>query len=146
MGKILPITNVLGLMLMVFSLTLLLPIATSFWYQDGTAWEFLEAMIITLGGGYLMWLLTRRFKRELKARDGFLLVTLVWTVMAAFATIPLMDELHGLSFTDAYFETMSGLTTTGATVLVGLDSLPPAINLWRHELNWLGGMGIIVLA
>jgi trk system potassium uptake protein TrkH len=146
MNKVLPITNVLGLMLMLFSLAFILPVGTSFWYQDGTAWEFLEAMIITLGGGYLMWLFTRRFKRELKARDGFLLVTLVWTVMAAFATIPLMGELRGLSFTDAYFETMSGLTTTGATTLTGLDTMPQAINMWRHELHWIGGMGIIVLA
>jgi trk system potassium uptake protein TrkH len=70
----------------------------------------------------------------------------MWTAMPAFATLPLLLALPGLSFTDAYFETMSGITTTGATVLVGLDGLPPAINLWRHELNWLGGLGIIVLA
>lgn len=146
MNKVLPIANVLGLMLMLFSLTFILPVATSFWYMDGTAWGFLEAMMITLGGGYLMWLFTRRFHRELKARDGFLLVTLVWVVMAAFATLPLLTEIKGLSFTDAYFETMSGLSTTGATVLVGLDTLPPALNLWRHELVWVGGMGIIVLA
>ncbi|HCA28032.1 MAG TPA: potassium transporter Trk, partial [Betaproteobacteria bacterium] len=62
------------------------------------------------------------------------------------ATLPLMAEIGGLSFSEAYFETTSGLTTTGATVLHGLDFLPPSINLWRHELNWLGGMGIIVLA
>lgn len=146
MNRILPIANVLGPMLMLFSLTLILPVAASFIYEDGAAWSFLEAMMVTLGGGYLMWIFTRRFKRELKARDGFLLVTLVWTVTPAFATIPLLSEIHGLSFTDAYFETMSGLTTTGATVLVGLDTLAPAVNIWRHELNWLGGMGIIVLA
>src|SRR5574340_301167 len=66
--------------------------------------------------------------------------------MPAFATMPLLMMLPNLSFTDAYFETMSGMTTTGATVLTGLDSLPPAINVWRHELIWLGGLGIIVLA
>jgi trk system potassium uptake protein TrkH len=146
MGKLLPIANVLGPVLMVFSATLLLPIGAAFWYQDGTAWDFLQAMMLTLGGGYLLWLSTRRFKRELKPRDGFLLVTLVWVLIAAFATLPLMSELRGLSFTDAFFETMSGLSTTGATVLDGLDRLPPAINLWRHELVWIGGMGIIVLA
>lgn len=90
--------------------------------------------------------LTRRYKRELRPRDGFLLVTLAWVLMAAIATVPLMLTIDGLSFTDAFFETMSGLTTTGATVLTGLDNLPPSVNLWRHELNWLGGMGIIVLA
>ena len=90
--------------------------------------------------------LTRRFKRELRPRDGFLLVTLAWVLMAAIATVPLMLIIDGLSFTDAFFETISGLTTTGATVLSGLEKLPPSVNLWRHELNWLGGMGIIVLA
>ncbi|NJD35086.1 MAG: TrkH family potassium uptake protein, partial [Betaproteobacteria bacterium] len=76
----------------------------------------------------------------------FLLVTLAWVLMAAIATLPLLLVIDDLSFTDAYFETMSGLTTTGATVLTGLDKLPPSINLWRHELNWVGGKGIIVLA
>ena len=89
---------------------------------------------------------TRRFRRELQPRDGFLLVTLGWTVLPAFATLPLLFHLPGLSFTDAYFETMSGLTTTGATVLSGLDQLPLSINVWRHLLVWMGGMGILVLA
>jgi trk system potassium uptake protein TrkH len=75
-----------------------------------------------------------------------LLVALVWTVLPAFATLPLMFHLPQLSFTDAYFETVAGLTTTGSTVLSGLDRLPPAINFWRCELQWIGGMGIIVLA
>lgn len=89
---------------------------------------------------------TRRFKRSPQPRDGFLLVTLAWVMMAAIATVPLLMAIPGLSFTDAFFETMSGLTTTGATVLTGLEFLPPSVNIWRHELNWLGGMGIIVLA
>jgi len=71
---------------------------------------------------------------------------LVWAALPAFAALPLLYSIPGLSFTDAYFETSSGLSTTGATVLTGLDALPPSINLWRHFLNWLGGMGIIVLA
>jgi trk system potassium uptake protein TrkH len=93
-----------------------------------------------------MWLLTRRYKGELSIRHGYLLVVTMWTAMPAVATLPLLLVIKGLSFTDAYFETMSGITTTGATVLTGLDTLPPAINIWRHELCWLGGMGIIVLA
>jgi len=86
-----------------------------------------------------------RHRRELQPRDGFLLVTLVWTVLPAFATLPLMFHLPGLSFPYAYFETMSGLTTTGATVISGLDELPLSINVWRHLLVWIGGMGILVL-
>src|SRR5262249_28028607 len=89
---------------------------------------------------------TRKHRAELQARDGFLLVSLVWTVLPAFATIPLLLHIEGLTFTDAYFESVAGLTTTGATVLSGLDKLPPSINFWRCELQWLGGMGIIVLA
>jgi trk system potassium uptake protein TrkH len=146
MNKYLSLVRVFGLMLMVFSTTYTMPIMTSLIFHDGTAKLFCEEMLLTLLVGFLLWKFTRRHQRELKAKEGFLLVVLTWLGMAAFATFPLISYLKDLSFTDAYFETMSGLSTTGATVLVGLDQLPPAINLWRHELNWLGGMGIIVLA
>ncbi|MGX2039441.1 TrkH family potassium uptake protein [Methylocaldum sp. MU1018] len=146
MNRFLSLARVFGLMLMVFSITYAFPIATSLIYRDGTVFLFVEDMLLTLGAGVFLWITTKKFQRELKAKEGFLLVVLAWTGMAAFATFPLISYLPDLSFTDAYFEAMSGLSTTGATVLVGLDQLPPAINLWRHELNWLGGMGIIVLA
>ena len=132
-------------MLMMFSITYLLPIATSIIYQDGQLVDFVVAAIACLAAGAVTWAATRRHKRELRSRDGFLLVTLAWALMSAIATVPLLIALPGLSFTDAFFETMSGLSTTGATVLVGLEHLPPSINLWRHALNWYGGMGIIVL-
>jgi trk system potassium uptake protein TrkH len=144
--RLLSLARIFGLMLTVFSVTYLLPILTSLVYDDGTVMLFATDMGLTLGAGLILWGLTHRFQRELKARDGFILVVLAWLGMAAFATFPLMSHLLDLSFTDAYFEAISGLTTTGATVLTNLDYLPPAINLWRHELNWLGGMGIIVLA
>jgi trk system potassium uptake protein TrkH len=144
--RLLSLARIFGLMLAVFSVTYLLPILTSLAYEDGTAMLFLMDMGLTLGSGLILWGLTHQFQQELKARDGFILVVLAWLGMAAFATFPLMSHIVELSFTDAYFETMSGLSTTGATVLSNLDYLPPAINLWRHELNWLGGMGIIVLA
>ncbi|HET7832507.1 MAG TPA: potassium transporter TrkG [Gallionella sp.] len=146
MQRALTVVHALGLLVMVFSLSYLLPLVASLVYVDGALDDFFAAMVMTLGVGALMWLLTRRSKGELSIRHGFLLVVAMWTAMPAFATLPLLLVLPGLSFTDAYFETMSGLTTTGATVMAGLDTLPPAINLWRHELNWLGGMGIIVLA
>ncbi|MCX7157085.1 MAG: TrkH family potassium uptake protein [Rhodocyclales bacterium] len=144
--RLLPVSHVLGGMLMFFSITYLMPIASAIIYDDGTLIDFVDAMLISLAAGFVLWFGTRRHKRELKPRDGFLLVTLAWILMAAIATLPLMMVIDDLSFTDAFFETMSGLTTTGATVLSGLDKLPPSINLWRHELNWVGGMGIIVLA
>ena len=146
MQRTLTVIHALGLMLMVFSIAYVMPIVAALIYNDGTLIDFLLTMLWTLATGLLMWLLTRRYRGELSIRHGYLLVATMWTAMPAFATVPLLLVMNGLSFTDAYFETMSGLTTTGATVLTGLDALPPAINLWRHELSWLGGMGIIVLA
>jgi len=147
MNRALTVIHALGLLLVVFSLTYILPIITAFLYGDATLLlDFLLAMLWTAFAGVLMWMLTRRFRGELSIRHGYLLVVTMWTAMPLFATIPLLLVIPGLSLTDAYFETMSGMTTTGATVLTGLDNLPPAINIWRHELNWLGGLGIIVLA
>ena len=146
MQRALTVIHALGLMLIVFSISYLIPVAASLIYDDGTTIDFLLAMVWTSAIGFLMWLLTRNYKGELSIRHGYLLVVAMWTAMPAVATLPLLLVLEGMSFTDAYFETMSGLTTTGATVLVGLDYLPEAINIWRCELQWLGGMGIIVLA
>lgn len=147
MKRALTVVHALGLMLVVFSIAYVMPVIAAVIGGDRSILlDFLLAMMWTAALGFLMWLLTRRYKGELSIRHGYLLVVGMWTAMPAFATIPLLLALPELSFTDAYFETMSGLTTTGATVLVGLDDLPPAINIWRHELNWLGGLGIIVLA
>ncbi len=142
---LLHVTRPLGLLLMAFSVAFLPPIALALAYDDGGAGAYAIAMAANFLFGLLMWLAGRHQRRELKSRDGFLLVALTWTLLAASAAVPLMLGL-GLSFTDAYFETMSGFTTTGATVLSGLDRLPHAHNFWRHELSWLGGLGIIGLA
>jgi len=141
----LAVLNVLGSMLMLFSVTYLLPMLTSVIYADGMLIDFIYAGAGCLLTGAVIVAVTRRHKRELRSRDGFLLVTLGWALMSAIATVPLMLGLPGLSFTDAFFETMSGLSTTGATVMTGLDTMAPSLNLWRHALNWYGGMGIIVL-
>lgn len=143
---IFPVLRVLGLLLMCFSATYVLPIVWSLAARDHEHWDFLLAMTINFAAGFGLWLMTRHARRDIHPREGFLLVTLSWLLMGATATLPLMMTINGLSFTDAMFETMSGLTTTGSTVLTGLDRLPPSVNLWRHELCWLGGMGIIVLA
>jgi trk/ktr system potassium uptake protein len=142
---VLAVAHVLGLMMAFFGLLYLLPIAWSLGVQDGAVVDFLIAAGINGVAGLAVALATRRFRRELKPRDGFLLVTLSWVLMSASAAIPLMIALPDLSFTDAYFEAMSGLTTTGSTVLNHLDSLPQSINIWRHTLHWIGGIGIIVL-
>ncbi len=141
----LAVINVLGSMLMLFSVTYLLPIVTSLIYADGLFLDFVYAAVGCLAAGAGSVFATRKHRRELRSRDGFLLVTLGWIFMSAIATVPLLIALPGLTFTDAFFETMSGLSTTGATVLTGLDSMAPSLNLWRHALNWYGGMGIIVL-
>ena len=146
MDALLPVANVLGRLLSIFSFAYLMPIAAAIYYNDGTTADFVAAMVISLLGGLTLYLVTRANYRELKPHDGFLLVSSVWVLMASIATIPLLLVYDTMSFTDAFFETISGLTTTGATVMTNLDHAPPAINLWRHELNWLGGMGIIVLA
>jgi trk system potassium uptake protein TrkH len=146
MQALLPVANVLGTLLMVFAATYLLPIAASLVYGDGTALAFALAALIVFAVGCVLWLATRGQRRDLRPRDGYLLVTLAWVVMCAAGTIPLLLALPQMSLTDAVFETTSGLTTTGATVMTGLDFLPPAINLWRHALQWYGGMGVVVLA
>ena len=146
MNRLAPILHVLGLVVLIFSFTMLVPLLTALIGHDAAQFGFDESFVITLAAGLALWLGGRRWRRELKARDGFLLVILVWTGLPAFATLPFLIYAPGMGFTDAYFETMSALTTTGATVMSGLDTLPPSLNLWRHLLNWLGGMGIIVLA
>jgi trk system potassium uptake protein TrkH len=142
-----PVLHVLSVVVVLFSLSMLVPLAFAMVLADGAEGAYDEAFIITFVSGLFTFFATRGgHRRELQPRDGFLLVSLVWTVMPAFATIPLLVYIPGLSFTDAYFECMSGLTTSGATVLTGLDALPPSINIWRGLLIWMGGMGIIVLA
>ncbi|MDB5986684.1 MAG: cation transporter [Nevskia sp.] len=139
------VVHPLGTLLIGFSFAYLPPLATALLYGDGALLAFAIALGINLLLGSLLWLMTRRARRELRARDGFLLVALAWIVFAADAAIPLMLALPQLSFTDAYFESMSGFTATGATLLTGIDQLPHAVNLWRHELCWLGGLGVIGL-
>jgi trk system potassium uptake protein TrkH len=147
MKRLLRVAHVLGLVIALFGLGMVLPILVASSYDhDGAGAVFVEAMGETIACGLLLWLGTRRYRADLQVRDGFLLVVLVWAVLPVFAALPLLRVLPGLSITDAYFECMSGVTTTGATVLTGLDSLPPSINVWRAELVWLGGMAIIVLA
>jgi trk system potassium uptake protein TrkH len=140
-----PLLNVLGAAIAVFATAMLAPLVVAIFETEGALPAYDTAFLITFASGTLLWLVTRRFRRELLPRDGFLLVALIWTVLPAFASLPLLLHLPGLSFTDAYFEAMSGMTTTGATTLTGLDALPASINFWRCLLQWLGGMGILVL-
>ncbi len=141
------VQRVLGLLLALFSLTMLPPIGVALYFGDGTWDVFGASLLLILGAGLLIWWPVRRERRELRLRDGFLVVALFWVVLGTFGAAPfLLTERPEMSFTEAVFESISGLTTTGATVLVGLEDLPPAILYYRHQLQWFGGLGIIVLA
>src|ERR1700722_7592868 len=147
MRSLLGVLNIFGGLLAWFAALFLSPIITAFIYGELPPLRgFAVGALIAVVGGLLLRLVTLRFRYDLKSRDAYLLVTVSWLTIAAVATTPLMIDLPGMSFTKAYFETMSGLSTTGAAVVSGLDQLPHCINLWRHVLSWLGGMGIIVLA
>jgi len=141
------IARILGLLMMLFSLTLLPPVAISLLYQDGQAMAFLEGFAIVLVLGTLVWFPTRNNTLELRVRDGFLITSLFWIVLSLAGSVPFfLSSEPKMAYVDALFEAVSGLTTTGSTVLVGLEELPKSILWYRQQLQWLGGIGIIVLA
>ena len=145
--QLIAVQRILGLLLVPFSATMVPPLGVSLWYRDGATTPFLLALILTLVGGLLLWLPVRNLRKELRLRDGFVVVVMFWLGLGLVGALPLMlAETPHMAFTDAVFESLSGLTTTGATVLTGIDGLPPSILLYRQQLQWLGGMGIIVLA
>ena len=141
------IQRVLGILLTLFSMTMLPPLVVAVIFGDGSWLAFTTSFFIVLGFGLLIWFPVRDEKRDLRLRDGFLVVALFWFVLGLFGAAPfILNDNPSMSLTDAVFESMSGLTTTGATVLSGLDQLPPAILYYRQQLQWFGGLGIIVLA
>jgi trk system potassium uptake protein TrkH len=143
---VLPLLPILGGVIGLFSLAMLVPLAFAFVGSDAALYAYDGAILITAVFGAVLWWATRRFRRELQPRDGFLLVALIWSVLPVFATLPLLFALPGLTFTDAYFEAMSGLTASGGTVLTGLEHLPLSINVWRCWLQFIGGLGVVVVA
>ncbi len=145
------VQRVLGILLTLFSLTMLPPGLVGIIYGDGAVLAFLLTFLITAAVGVALWVPVARVRRDLRLRDGFVVVVLFWSVLSLFGSLPFtfsdaMGNNPPLSFTDSFFESVSGLTTTGATVITNIDSLPHAILYYRQQLQWLGGMGIIVLA
>ncbi len=141
------VQRILGILMMVFSLSMLPPMLVSLLFSDGALLAFFAGFCGIFLIGALCWYPVRREKREFRLRDGFMIVVMFWTVLGLLGAVPLvLAEYPQISVTDAIFESISGLTTTGATVIVGLDSLPKSILFYRQQLQWLGGMGIIVLA
>ncbi|MBE7417674.1 MAG: TrkH family potassium uptake protein [Ideonella sp.] len=142
----LAVVALVGRLVVLFALLMLLPLAFAWAGDDGGERAFIVSAALTAAIGAALSLAVRRFRRELQPRDGFMLVGLTWLLLPMFGALPLLLAVPGLSFTDAYFEAMSGFTATGATVLSGLDALPLSVNVWRCFLMFVGGLGIIVLA
>ncbi|MBO9480351.1 TrkH family potassium uptake protein [Salinisphaera sp. G21_0] len=141
------ILPILGILLILFSTSSLPPIVVALLYQEQEMSIFIYTFLLTLMLGVLLWFPFRHIKDELRTREGFLVTALLWIVLGAVGSLPfLLMESPALSITDALFESMSGLTTTGATILTGIEHLPRSVLFYRQQLQWLGGMGIIVLA
>ncbi|MDO6474432.1 TrkH family potassium uptake protein [Alteromonas sp. 1_MG-2023] len=141
------IVRILGLLVALFSVTMIPPALISLMFEDGSGLPFIIAFLLCVGTGMMMWYPNRYHRKELRAKEGFLIVVLFWTVLASFGAIPfILLEQPSMTVTDAFFESFSGLTTTGATVIEGIEFLPHSIQFYRQQLQWLGGMGIIVLA
>ena len=150
MSDVLPVLRVLGALLGMFSLSMCMPLAASLWAHEGLWPQYAIAIVVTCLSSAILWAGLREHRRELLPRHGVMLVSLVWVVLPFFAALPLLLVTQAigrpLSFTHAYFEAVSGLTTTGSTVLSGLDTLPLSVNMWRTFMQWIGGMGILILA
>src|SRR5687768_6756072 len=143
----LSVQRILGLLLMVFSVAMLPPIGVALYFQDGHWQPFFDAFVALLLLGAVVWFPARKCVRELRLRDGFLIVSLFWIVLSFAGAVPLwLSDRPDLSITDSIFEAVSGFTTTGATVIVGIDDLPISILYFRQQIQWLGGIGIVVLA
>lgn len=139
--------RILGSLLMIFSLTMLPPVLVSWLFADGVSIIFIDTFVLTFSAGAVLFGLFRKHHQEMRTKDGFLITFLFYMALGCFGAIPMVQESGiNLSWADALFESFSGLTTTGATVITGIDDLPASILFYRQQLQWLGGMGIIVLA
>jgi trk system potassium uptake protein TrkH len=142
------VAKTIGLLLMVFSFAQVPPLIVDLIYSEGEYLSFVYSFALTVLGGLILWWPFKEVKKDFRLREGVLIVVCFWIVLSLFGTLPFLitDSISSLSFSEAFFESMSGLTTTGATVLNQLDELPKSILFYRQQLQWLGGMGIIVLA
>lgn len=139
------IARIIGFFSMGFSATILIPLFISLIYSDGETADFALCFALTFGAGLLLWLPTRGRQAELATRDGFIIVALFWSFISLLASLPFILSQE-MTLTDALFESVSAFTTTGATVMTGLDEMPPSLLFYRQQLQWFGGMGMIVLA
>ena len=129
---------------MLFSLSFIVPISISLLYSDSSLNTFLITFLLVLSVGFIFWFTSKNHKQELSSNDGFIIITLFWLVLAIAGSLPFY--LSGMSVIDSFFESMSGITTTGATVITNIDGLDKSLLMYRQLLQWMGGMGLIVLA
>ena len=137
------ISNLFGILLMLFSLSFIVPISISLLYSDSSLNTFLITFLLVLSVGFVFWFTSKNHKQELSSNDGFIIITLFWLVLAIAGSLPFY--LSGMSVVDSFFESMSGITTTGATVITNIDDLDKSLLMYRQLLQWMGGMGLIVL-
>ena len=137
----------IGILVLFLGLSMAAPLIVSFIYQDGTIWALFNSMLITCGIGLLIFLVTRKNKgAHLNHRDGVAIVTFGWIAAGIVGAIPFLMSGAIPDFSNAYFESLSGFTTTGASILNNIEGLPESIIMWRSITQWFGGMGIIVLS
>jgi len=139
------VVRTLGVLLLMFSASLLPPLAIAQFYRDGEVEHIGLSLLASLALGLVLWLSARRRHQTLRTRDGFVVVAMLWIIMSLLGALPFIIALH-LDLASAVFESVSAFTTTGATVIVGLDQLPPSILFFRQEMQWLGGIGVVVSA
>ena len=139
-----PLINLFSILVMFFSVSFVFPMIVSIIYKDSALSIFIYTFLFVFFLGLIGWFFSRGDDRELGQKDGFIIITFFWLVLSVAGSIPFI--ISGMGFIDSFFESMSGITTTGATILTGLDSLPESILFYRQLLQWMGGMGLIVLA
>ena len=142
------VAKTIGVLMMIFRFAQVTPLVVDLIYSEGEYVSVVYSFALTVLGGVVLWWPFKVIKKDFRLREGVLIVVCFWIVLSLFGTFPFLitDSISDLSFSEAFFESMSGLTTTGATVLSQLDELPKSILFYRQQLQWLGGMGIIVLA
>ena len=138
------IINLFSILVAFFSLSLLVPLVVSFIFDDGSSNIFITTFLLIFIPSIIAWQLTKKSKEEMGVKEGFVIITLFWIVLSLVGSMPFY--LYGMSFVDSFFESMSGITTTGATVIAGLNNMPESVLFYRQLLQWMGGMGLIVLA
>lgn len=138
------IINLFSILVAFFSMSLLIPLIVSFMFNDGSSNIFITTFLVIFIPSVVTWQLTKKSNQEMGMKEGFVIITLFWVVLSLVGSLPFY--LYGMSFIDSFFESMSGITTTGATVISGLNNMPESVLFYRQLLQWMGGMGLIVLA